>query len=226
MAFLEGGCRETYPNAIRTHIEDQEFIQFVMKYAMVSRQMLFNGLKNPARQRRNINRLFEDLNILMGEANYTDDSVLQRNKLAPNQINTVALNMSLTLVSRAQLEYLQQGFALEIYGLHELPMVFAMLKVASNLHYSNKKNAYSNFCNDLFERGIREGTPKFLKAKEKFTGMQKLVCNEMLYFKALAFLYGGLFQLTIGLVKAGVIPDILEKENVAEQTFQARFAPF
>jgi len=49
MAFLENGCREMYPNNIRSHIEDPEFMQYVMKFAMVSRQNLFNGLKNPAR---------------------------------------------------------------------------------------------------------------------------------------------------------------------------------
>jgi len=125
MAFLENGCRELYPHAINSHIIDHDFISFVMKYALVSRQMLFSGLKNPARQRRSVLRHFDDLNILMSEANYTDDLILQKTKQNPNSINTVALNMSLGLVSRSMSGYLQTGFALEIYGLHELPMVFA-----------------------------------------------------------------------------------------------------
>lgn len=151
----------------------------------------------------------------MSEANYTDDAVLHKNRLRPSTTNTIALNMSLTLVSRAMLDYLQQGFALEIYGMHELPMVFSMLKVASNMHFSNKKSTYGNFCQDIFERGIKEHSPQFNKLREKFTPMQKLVCNEITYSRALSLMYGGLFQMTIGFVKAGIVPDILEQEHVA-----------
>jgi len=56
--------------------------------------------------------------------------------------------------------------------------------------------------------------------------MQKLVANELAFTRALSLLYGGLFQLTIGLTKAGVIPDVLANAEVAEQTYRARFAPF
>lgn len=133
MAFLSQGFRELYPNAVRTHLEDQEFTQYFMKFSLVCREMLVKCLRNPARQKRNLNRLFDDLNILMQEANYTDDLILNKHRERPSQTNTVALNMSLSLVSRAQFEYVHQGFALEIYGMHELPMVFAMLKVSSNL---------------------------------------------------------------------------------------------
>jgi hypothetical protein len=197
-----------------------------MKYSLVQRELVMKNLKNPSRQRRNAFRLFEDLNILMQEANYTDDYVLSKSREKPSQTNTVALNMSLGLVSRAMFDYLQQGFALEIYGLHELPMIFTMLKVTSNMVFSNKKNTFASFTEDLMKRGIHETDPRFVQYKKKFPPMQKLVCDEINFYRAVSVAYGAMFKLTIALVKGGAIVDILENHEVSKQTYNGRLAPF
>jgi hypothetical protein len=47
------------------------------KYAIMFRETILRYLRNLNRQRRGYKRFYDDINILIGEANFTDDHVSQ-----------------------------------------------------------------------------------------------------------------------------------------------------
>lgn len=61
------------------------------------RENIFRGLKNLTRQRRSFNRYFEDVGIVLSEANFTDDALLKKSKQSMNFENTTCLIMTIAM---------------------------------------------------------------------------------------------------------------------------------
>ena len=69
-------------------------------------------LKNLTRQRRSFKRHFEDVAILLGEANFIDDALCQKRNERLSFEGSVCLTMSVSFYLPAKIEYLQKGFQL------------------------------------------------------------------------------------------------------------------
>lgn len=93
--LLQEVC-EIYPATI-PNLNDDFFMEFYDKYCIMFRESVFRTLRNITRQRRSFKRYFEDIQILVNEANWTDDSILQKNKQRMNYENTPCLVMSINL---------------------------------------------------------------------------------------------------------------------------------
>jgi len=48
---------------------------------MMMKELMIVCLRNPSRQHRGAKRFFKDLAILMSEGNYTDENILEENKI-------------------------------------------------------------------------------------------------------------------------------------------------
>ena len=60
------------------HKDNKLWEDYLYKYELMIRERLSICLKNSPRQRRHTKRLFNDLQILIQEANYTDDQLLSK----------------------------------------------------------------------------------------------------------------------------------------------------
>ena len=59
-----------------TYINDEAWAEYMSKFELMTRDRITVALKNTARQRRGAKRVFADLNILINEANYSDDALI------------------------------------------------------------------------------------------------------------------------------------------------------
>jgi hypothetical protein len=68
------------------------------------------ALRNPARQRRSTRRFFNDLQILVDDANYTDDTLLRSKNIQTTKANTTALSLSISMTLEMMVRYLDSTF--------------------------------------------------------------------------------------------------------------------
>jgi hypothetical protein len=106
------------------------------------------------------------------------------------------------------IRYVETGIELELFLAHEYIMVFHYLKYLHTLQANNRKLQVLSFTKDLFRQGKNiiflflmqklldaknfnlenlEGSTKFNKRRKKFTPIQKLMCDEFAYSKALSY---------------------------------------
>lgn len=105
------------------------------------------------------------------------------------------------------IRYVETGIELELFLAHEYIMVFHYLKYLHTLQANNRKLQVLSFTKDLFRQGKisfsfssckmldaknfnlenLEGSTKFNKRRKKFTPIQKLMCDEFAYSKALSY---------------------------------------
>lgn len=125
--YLIDSITEVLP-FIRKHTFDPFFVEFYKKYCIVVRETLLKKLRNKARQQRSSMRCFEDLAILIGEANFSDEKLLEKLGIAPKQTNTTCLTLSIGFSLKQQIDLLNKGFELDLYMPYELTSVFAQLR--------------------------------------------------------------------------------------------------
>jgi hypothetical protein len=73
--FLRKGIIDVHPFVARS-FDMSEFSDFLNKYCLVTRELVFKSLRNKSRQRRAIPRYYEDFSILFNEANMYDNNTL------------------------------------------------------------------------------------------------------------------------------------------------------
>ena len=76
---------------IKNFSEDKLWNEYFGKYSLMVKETLTNALRNVCRQKRGISRLLNDLNILISEGNYTDDTLLNKKKIRVTETNTTGL---------------------------------------------------------------------------------------------------------------------------------------
>lgn len=92
-----------------------------------------------ARQRRAFKRYFEDISILIGEANYTDEKMLKERGKQMSFDTSPCLTMSIYLFLDTMLQFLHRGFELELYGLAEMPEYFNYLAFIYEMQTINRQ---------------------------------------------------------------------------------------
>jgi hypothetical protein len=132
-----------------------DFSDFLNKYCLVTRELIFKSLRNKSRQRRAIPRYYEDFSILFNEANMYDNNTLTQANVQAREGNTVALTMVINVVLQNSLELLNLGFELDLYAIHELSMVFSYLKYYYMLQVMNRKSMLLGMSGDeIVKRGL------------------------------------------------------------------------
>jgi hypothetical protein len=121
--YVEEYIVQTNPFIIK-FMNDPTWGDFMRKYDLMTRERIIMGLRNNARQRRQNRRFFNDLSILVNEANYTDEGLLTSNGIKVSQSNTTALSLSISMTLEMMVRYLDQAFHLELIRTEELPMHF------------------------------------------------------------------------------------------------------
>ncbi len=107
--FLRKGIIEVHPFVARS-FDMSDFSDFLNKYCLVTRELIFKSLRNKSRQRRAIPRYYEDFSILFNEANMYDNNTLTQANVQAREGNTVALTMVINVVLQNSLELLNLGF--------------------------------------------------------------------------------------------------------------------
>jgi len=125
--FLEKGIKEQHPFIVN-YFENPNFNEFLYKYSIVTKELLINSLRSKARQRRCLSKVFEDLSIVLNEGNFADEKLLSTTNQNVKKNNTVGIALTVNMSVQCQINYLQKGFALDLYSLHELPMIFNYIR--------------------------------------------------------------------------------------------------
>ena len=84
-------------------------------------------------------RVFDDLHIVLNEANYADEKILKKHNLNVKSNNTVGISITINLVLETLIDYLNSGLELDLYGVNELPMVFNYLRYVYQMIFYNRK---------------------------------------------------------------------------------------
>ena len=182
--FLKKSIIEVHP-FVGPRFDSSEFTDFLNKYSLVQRELLYKALRNKSRQRRSIPRYYEDFSILFNEANTYDNLALQQMGQQPREGNTVALTLVINAVLANSLDFLNLGFELELYALHELQYVFSYLKYLYMLIILNRKSMVLGMAGDeIVKKGliVLEDLPnsadKYRQKRRKFSPLQKLMVDE------------------------------------------------
>lgn len=88
------------------------------------KEVLISCLKNKTRRRRALKRFFNDLSILLNEAIYTDEMILNKSNQQARPNNTACMTITIQLVLNQQLQMILRGFELDLYRNEELSMIF------------------------------------------------------------------------------------------------------
>lgn len=123
------------------------------KFSLMTRETILRRMRAYSRQRRACKRYFEDLCILIGEANYTDDHMQNKEEDTTYTAQTTpALTSTISLVVDAILQYINVGFPLELYSSYELSMIYFYLNQVWNILQSNRKIMITSFVSDLHKK--------------------------------------------------------------------------
>jgi hypothetical protein len=129
-------------------------------------------------------RFYEDLDILIGEANFADEGLLRiRQQKLSNQSATVSLTISISMVLVNMIKYVNLGFRLDIYLVHEMLSVMSYLRYLYTLIHNNRKIMITSFCSDMYKKNLisfddKDPNPQFKKKRKRMTPAQKQVCDE------------------------------------------------
>ena len=84
-----------------------------------------------------MDRFYEDLQILIQEANMTDERLMQLN---PNfREITPCMTLSINLIVESMIDYLTHGFSLELYAPYEMAMHFNYLRYLYIILRNNRR---------------------------------------------------------------------------------------
>jgi hypothetical protein len=203
----------------------------------MTREGLLRQLRHQANQTKSLHRYYEDLAILIAEANYTDDFLINAKKF-PGKQTTPSLTISINLVTEAMAEYLKLGLPLDLYAPYEFGMVFSYLTFIYGILQNNRRVMIIGFCNDLYKSGLisfeDSENQQFNKRRRKMTPLQKLVCDQFVFFNALQEFYSATAFLFLLLMKEGHIQNPLrgifakdkEANFVERNTYRRRFYLF
>jgi len=86
----------------------------MQKFGIMYRESFLRALRNTTRQRRAFRRYFEDVSILVGEANFTDEAMTSITNKPMKFENVPCLTLSVNLYTSSMLDYLYKGMELEL----------------------------------------------------------------------------------------------------------------
>ena len=235
--YLRDYVTEIFPN-IWTYFDGKIFRDFLQKFALMSREGLLRQLRNISNQQKNLKRFYEDLVILINEANFTDDQLINKKKY-PGKTTTPSLTISINLVTEAMSEFLKLGFPLDLYAPYEFAMIFQYLSTIFGILQNNRRIMVIGFCEEEVKKGQitfenNEENKEFTQKRGKMTDLQKFICDQFLFFNAIQELYSGCAALFMILMKEGFIKNPLRgkfgkdkgENHVERNAYRRRFYLF
>jgi hypothetical protein len=141
--------------------------------------------RNNARQRRQHRRYFNDLSILVNEANWTDDHLLSKRGLPLNQQNAACMSMSIGLTLEMMIRHLDQCVSLELIRQEEVPMHLLQTRYVYMLYAINRRNALGPLVSDVLKfnnlnlESLNEDpiSDMWKKKRRRMTPLQRLLCD-------------------------------------------------
>ncbi|CAI2387508.1 unnamed protein product [Moneuplotes crassus] len=201
-----------FPN-FWSYFDDKVVRDFLFKFSLMTREGLLRQMRNISNQQKNLKRYYEDLSILINEANFTDDRLISKKKY-PGKQTTPCLTISINLVVEAMAEFLKLGFPLDLYAPYEFAMISDYLSSVFRTLQNNRRIMILGFCEDQARGGKisfenNEENKEFMKHREKMSDLQKITCDEFVFYHALREIYSGLTILFMVLMKDGHIKNPL-----------------
>lgn len=102
-----------------------------------------------------------------------------------NQTNTVALNLTISLIFEMMIRHLDLAFNLEITRVEELSMHFFYVKNVYGMYANNRRNMLKAFCDDLLKSNLmaltdlnQDMTTKWKQKRKKMTNLQRYLCDQ------------------------------------------------
>ena len=158
----------------------------------MTRENLLRQLRNVSNQHKTLNRYYEDLTILISEANYIDDFLINKKKY-PGKQTTPSLTITINLVTESMIDHLKLGFLLDLYAPYELSMIFDYLTLICGILQNNRRIMIIGFCHDLYKSNMinfeDSDNQQFNKRRKKMTSLQKLIWDEFQFYRALQEIY-------------------------------------
>lgn len=130
---------EVFPR-MAAFLDNPAFQQYVMsKYGYMYRETIARCLRNKSFGRKSLRNFFKDLDILIGDGNYLDETLKESSNLRNPEPITDNLMLSITTYLDAMIEYLLKGFDLELYYPAELPEFFFQCTCAFEMLSINRQ---------------------------------------------------------------------------------------
>ncbi len=137
--------------------------------------------------------------------------------------------MVINVVLKNSLDLLTLGFELELYAIHELSMIFSYMKYLYMLSVMNRKSMILGMSGDeIVKRGLvsledlSQSGDKFIEKRRKFSTLQKLICDEFEFFKALQRVYQGMTLMMHYFEHKKMFVNVIDRENVEKQVYENR----
>jgi len=221
-SLTEGGLNAKAANGL------PEFSSFMEKMVIVFKEYLLRVIKNKPRQRRGLGLYTQDLNIILGEADYIDEKLhggLANKKSKPSQgaqtkrkndQTSIIFNWCFYYVLRVMTKALLIGFELELYSKNEVNMIFFYLDFLFVYMDSNRTVIKGKFPPEVRDLLHGIGTSK---KKVKISSYHKTVFNQVEWAQGMRLYSRGMFRM----VSALMLRDVLPNPNVANDTLAQRY---
>lgn len=114
---------QIHPFALKYDSEEL-WHEFFGKYMLMVKEKLIVYQRNQSRQRRSNRRFFNDLQVLVQDANYTDEVCLRQKNIRVTPSNTIGLSITIGMTLECMTRHLEHSFQQELIRVEELPMHF------------------------------------------------------------------------------------------------------
>ncbi|CAG9311930.1 unnamed protein product [Blepharisma stoltei] len=189
-------------------IQNDSFTNYFKKVEVVFKELVSLTLKNDTRQRRTLSKYFPDFNILINEANFTEEAIYGKNR--QNISEQLIFQWIFTHTVLYMIQYVSSGFKLDLYAQEEIGMIMFYM----DFLYGVYLNGLSSLLEYLSTKSAK---------KKKLKGI-KLIQNEFQLSSAKQILCRGIVRLFIILLKMNLIQRI--PEEAEEIRFRNRFKRF
>lgn len=108
------------------------------KYGYMYREQVARCLRNKSFGRKSLRNFFKDLDILIGDGNFLDETLKESSNLRNPEPITDNLLLAITTYLDAMIEYLLKGLDLELYYAAELPEFFYQCTCAFEMFAINR----------------------------------------------------------------------------------------
>lgn len=209
--FLQREVSQLHP-FIKAHAEDQIWLEFFEKYALMSKEYLVNCLRNTSRQHRGAKRFSKDFMILIAEGNFTDETLLAQKNFEVKKHNTVGLLVSIRLTLAHMIRFMNYVFTLEMARVEELPALLMQTGYIYQVSWANQQPTVLQHFADLADQGLvsfenfADSHDKVLQRRQSLPESLKLYCDQLDYFAAMHEMFKGLRRFTqvcelVGIIK-------------------------
>jgi len=187
--------------------------------ADIAKEFVCHSLKNKARQIRNVKYLFDNLAIMVIEANNKEKELRSKNK----KIQKIGItNFFIKQVMEEMYENINLYFYNELFANYELDYIFYFLENLMNY----LMNHTHSVCNKFAENILMDNDWIKNSSKSAMTYNQLLFLDQIVVYNGLKNIFKGLCLICIYLKKAGLLKGNKFSEEEEKIRIKNRFSNF